>query len=104
MFSLFAFIHLANAQEMMQSESLEIDAFVERLETNPASSGTWHVLNSSIGHTFAGRTSMTAKWVEESELSPKLLQDMHNEARTSIQITSRKPMLIFTPSRNERLQ
>ena len=80
MFSLFAFIHLANAQEMMQSESLEIDAFVERLEANPASSGTWHVLNSSISHTFAGRISMKARWIEESELSPKLLQDMHNEA------------------------
>ena len=41
--TLLTFIHLANAQEMMQSDSLEIDAFVERLETDPVSSELWHV-------------------------------------------------------------
>ena len=78
MLFLLSLSSFASPATVLQSDDIKIDQFIEQ-RSSPSSSGTWDILNSSISHTFPGRTSMKARWIEESELSPKLLQDMHNE-------------------------
>lgn len=76
---LFFLLHAAFAGSTLQSDSIQIDDYIQNLDQNPASNGTWDRLNSDVSHTFPGRASMAARWIEESELSPKILDNMHNE-------------------------
>ena len=76
---LFFFLHAALAGSTLQSDSIQIDDYIQNLEQNPISKGTWERLNSDVSHTFPGRTNMATRWIEESELSPKVLQSMYNE-------------------------
>ena len=76
---LFFFLHAAFAGSTLQSESIQIDDYIQNLEQNAISKGTWERLNADVSHTFPGRASMATRWIEEVELSPKVLQSMYNE-------------------------
>ena len=79
MLFLLSLSSFASPATVLQSDDIKIDQFIEQLESSPSSSGTWDILNSSISHTFVGRTSMATRWIEESELSQKVLDNMHKE-------------------------
>ena len=76
---LFFLFHAAFAGSTLQSDSIQIDDFIQNLEQSPISQGTWERLNADVSHTFPGRANMATRWIEESELSPKIRDNMHNE-------------------------